>query len=264
MYIITSFCCGQKYLPIREKWLQRIKKTCKHAKDIRLYDKIYVSLENKYGWWDVLRLNNILLLSSETNIPVVQVDMDIIMEKDIQPLVDLCYDFIISTEIGGNKAYPTECSSVLGFGVCSGFYILKPSAASFFKRMLHLMYEQIYGSYSDQVNLMHYIMNNKHEIREETCVFDGTTYTNKIISIDGIKICVLDFELVIRDPVFSKGQFANHINIDNVGGTMQFLRYFDEPLESLPLSCRCGKKHLGNSEICIHVSMRSKKSYNIL
>ena len=73
-------------------------------------------------------------------------------------------------------------------------------------------------------------MNNKHEIREETCVFDGTTYTNKIISIDGIKICVLDFEIIIRDPVFSKGQFANHINIYNVGGTIQFLRYFDKPV----------------------------------
>lgn len=113
-------------------------------------------------------------------------------------------------------------------------------------------------SYSDQVNLMNYIVKNHHTVMEEYAEFDGKTYKNKIINIDGIKICVLDFNIVIRDPILNDGQFANHINIDNIGGTANFLRYFDTPLDKLPLTCRCGKKHLGDNSVCPHIEIRKK------
>jgi hypothetical protein len=90
-------------------------------------------------------------------------------------------------------------------------------------------------------------------------VLDGIQYTNKIIDIDNIKICVLDFNIITRDPVTQNGQFGNHINIDNVGGTSNFLKYFYEPLENLPLTCRCGKTHLGDYNICPHITLRGKK-----
>lgn len=75
--------------------------------------------------------------------------------------------------------------------------------------------------------------------------------------LDNIKICVLDFNIVTRDPIINNGQFANHINIDNVGGVFSYLRYFNEVLETLPLTCRCGKKHLGDNNICKHIQIRN-------
>jgi len=258
-YYITTFCYGSKYLPIQEKWIERINDKCKNAM-IKIYDNINIPIPSyDYAWWDIIRLHNNLLLSMETQKPIVQIDMDIIIEKDIESIVHLDYDFIISTEIGGDTAYPTECSQKLGFGVCSGFYIIKPSGYGFLSNLLSFMKEKKYNSCSDQVNLMHYIVEHPHNIVEEQIWLDGIEYKNKIIHIDDIKICVLDFEMVIRDPIVSKGQFANHINIDNVGGTHLFLKYFDEPLEHLPLTCRCGK--LGNTNICHHKELQdvSKK-----
>lgn len=83
-------------------------------------------------------------------------------------------------------------------------------------------------------------------------MINNKTYINKIITIGETKICVLDFQLITRDPTRNNGQFANHINIDNVGGVQPFIRYFYNDLETLPLTCRCGKTHLGNYETCIH------------
>jgi len=185
-------------------------------------------------------------------IKVIHIDLDIIIEKDIQQLIDLPYDIIISKEIGGPKAYPPECSSKIGFGVCSGFYILHPSSISFMSNILNFMKTYKFNNYSDQVNLMNYITNDESKkITEEKIILDGREYTNKIIEIDNIKICVLDFNIVTRDPIYNNGQFANHINVDNVGGTNNFIRYFYEDLEKLPLTCRCGK--LGDTNICSHI-----------
>jgi len=51
----------------------------------------------------------------------------------------------------------------------------------------------------------------------------------------------------------------NIINIDNVGGPINFLKYYDEDLEKLPLTCRCGKTHLGDNNICQHIDLRKNR-----
>lgn len=178
--------------------------------------------------------------------------MDIIIENEIECLVNLPYDFIISTEIGGNQSFPKECSQILGFGVCSGFYILKPSSLAFINKNLSNMTTKTYNSLSDQVNIMNYIVNNNYKVYDSECVLNGITFKNKIIEIDDINICVLDFDIIIRDPITTKNQYGNHINIDNVGGSDNFIKYFYEPLEKLPLTCRCGKTHLGDYNVCKH------------
>ena len=248
---------GGKYEPILPKWTECIKAKCADA-NLVVHNKINTELRHghDYAWWDVVRLHNNIEIMLKTGRPVVHVDIDVIVEKDIRPLVDLDYDIIISTEIGGDSAYPTKCSKVLGFGMCSGFYAIKPAALKFLIRMLASMKNQQYGTYSDQVTIMNYIVNSVYKLSTEEVVFDGIKYTNRIIEIDGIKICVIDFNAVIRDPIVNAGQFANHINIDNVGGTQNFLRYFDEDLEKLPLTCRCGKTHLGDHGKCPHIAMR--------
>ena len=258
-YYATTFCSGSKYEPIKEKWEQRIKNTCKNA-SVKIFTENNINLPKsyEYAWWDLVRLHNNLNIISQTNKVVVNIDMDLIIEKDIGPLVDLDYDFIISTEIGNDNAYPKECSKILGFGVCTGFYIIKPSAINFMKNIYESMQIHKYNSYSDQVNIMKFIVNNNHRISNEEIILDNIKYTNKIIEIDNIKICVLDFNIITRDPILNIGQFGNHINVDNVDGTENFLKYYDNDLESLPLTCRCGKIHLGDNNICKHIELRNK------
>ena len=259
-YIISTICIGAKYEPIKNHWLNRIKNKCTKTKEIIIFDNTNILKSEvpsyEYAWWDVVRLSKNISLCLKENKPIVHIDMDIIIEKEIEEIVSLPYDFIISTEIGGNQSFPKECSQKIGFGVCSGFYVIKKEALNFMMKILNNMKNKIFNSLSDQVNIMNYIVNNKHEIKEEVCMLNGVEFKNRIIEIDNIKICVLDFEIIIRDPVFSKEQFGNHINIDNVDGVNNFIKYFYEPLESLPLTCRCNKKHLGDHNICKHINMR--------
>jgi hypothetical protein len=42
------------------------------------------------------------------------------------------------------------------------------------------------------------------------------------------------------------------------GGGLIFLKYYDTDLELLPLTCRCGKTHLGDNSICTHIKIRNK------
>ena len=265
-YYVTTFCSGDTYTPIVEKWIERIKQKCVNSiTEIFTSCSIHLNYGLSYAWWDVVRLHNNINLLKDHQKPVVHIDLDIIIEKDIEPIVELPYDIIISTEIGKDEAYPKECSKILGFGVCSGFYVIKPTALKFMTNIYNLMINQHYNNYSDQVTLMNYIVNNEYTISYEEIEFDSSSrvkvrYMNTIIHIDQIKICVLDFNIIIRDPINSDNQFGNHINIGNVGGTQQFLRYFDEPLESLPLTCRCGKIHLGDSSVCKHIEIRNIKN----
>ena len=238
-YIITTICVGSKYERIKPHWINRINDKCKN-KEIIIFDKTNSKIiSHEYGWWDIVRLDKNILLCCDKNVPIVHVDIDIIVEKELEEIVNLPYDFIISTEIGGNESFPKECSQKLGFGVCTGFYVIKNSALDFMLKILNNMKNKTYGSLSDQVNIMNYIVNTPHVVKIEECVLNNVTFKNKIIEIDNIKICVLDFDIITRNPFSIKNQFANHINIDNVKGVNNFIKYFYEPLENLPLTCGC-------------------------
>jgi hypothetical protein len=261
-YFLTTFCYGKKYEPILSKWTERIKEKCSNC-EIKVFNDINVLsntlfTQNYPGYIWAIRLKHNLDLLLKTSIPVVMCDLDVIIEKDIQPIVNLEFDIIISKEIGESNAYPKDCSEKLGFGVCCGFMILKQTAKEFMLNVFKNMSFKTYNTYDDQVNLMNYIVNNNYTVSDEEIILDGIKYTNKIIQINNIKICVLDFNIIVRDPIFINGQFANHINIDNVGGTSNFLKYYDNKLENLPLTCRCGKIHLGDNNICKHIELRKK------
>jgi len=262
--IIVSFNFGNKYLPVKDHWYKRVDEKCGNHSNIEIIldnilNNINFQINYEYAWWDVVRLNYIYENIIKFNKPVIHIDQDIIIEKDIKPLIELPFDIIISKEIGENKAFPSECSKVIGFGVCSGFYILKPTSIKFISNILQNMKIKKYGSYSDQVNIMNYIINNNYKIIEDKIILNNKEYTNKVILIDNIQICVLDFNLITRDPIINDGQFANHINIDNVGGVQNFIKYFYEDIEKLPLTCRCGKQHLGDNNKCNHIDIRKNK-----
>lgn len=266
IYNITTLCVGDKYIPIKEHWIKRIKEKCKNGSitiinDMNILIKNQLPFEMDYGGYNwAVRLKHNLDILIKTNIPVVMCDMDIIIEKDIEPLVNLPYDIIVSKEIGGSESYPKECSSKLGFGICCGFMIIKPSASDVIKQVFNNMLMKKYKTYDDQINFMNYIVNSEYKIRLEECELDNIKYINRIIKIDKIEICVLDFNIIIRDPMFSEEQYGNHINVGNVGGTDNFIKYFYQPIEELPLTCRCGKKELGDNSICKHIELRKNCS----
>ena len=251
MYTITTYCAGSNYEQLVFSWHRRITDTCKDAL-ININRLTSLPISRQYAWWDVMRLHENLEHLHSTNKPVIHIDLDLIIEKNITPIVNLDYDIIISTEIGLQNSFPRECSNILGFGVCTGFYILKPSSYEFMKTIYSHMYNRTYDSYSDQVTLMNYIVKNSYSLSYDYPIINGIKYTNTIIHIDGIKICVLDYNLIVRDPLVQLHQFGNHINIDNVGGGINFLKYYNTPMSSLPLTCRCELKHLGGSGVCVH------------
>lgn len=237
-YYMTTFCYGKKFTPILPKWTERIAHTCKKA-IVCIWDKVDIELDYRcYGWYDLIRLyHNLEILHREMK-PVVHVDMDLIITKDIEPLVQLDYDLIFSTENDGNRAYPPDCSKILGFGICTGFYILKPASFQFMSSIMELMHNRVYKDYSDQVTLMNYFVSNPHVLKEEEVRIDGVVYTNKVIEINNLRIGVLDLRLITREPKQKGNPFGNHIVIDNVGGTQNFLRYFDEDLDLVNAQCR--------------------------
>jgi hypothetical protein len=186
------------------------------------------------AWWDVLRLKYIIDLLLREKKPIVHCDIDIILEKNIEELVNLPYSTIISKEHFGNQAYPKECSQLLGFGVCTGFYIVKYESVPFLLQLYKSMFKKEFGVYSDQVTMMHLF--TKPEISKVEKIYDHSNSFEHILihyhiqSEEKQRILVLDMDALTRDPLSISKQYGNHINIDSVGGNREFIRYFYEPL----------------------------------
>jgi len=249
VYTITTFCHGPKYTPILPHWKKCIENTCPNA-SIDILDKIDLKLNmNKYAWWDVLRLYKNLEIIKRTDRPIVHIDLDVIVKKDITPLVQLDYDIIFSRDIGYTKVSPPEFSERFGFVISSGFHVIKPGGRLFMNKIMGLMGRLTHNSYSDSFNIMKYILGHEHTIEPD----DWGSYKNTIINIEGTRICVLDFGIIEREPLFDREQYAYHINVDNVGGYKEFVKFFTEPLESLPTPCRC---RLINLPECPHMITR--------
>jgi hypothetical protein len=249
-FIITTQCTGNKYEHILPHWIKRIERVCPQAEIKVLKDVLFHVNFSEYAWWDANRILSIMNDLKNKDCPVVHCDIDVIVEKDLQPLVALPYDFIISTEPRG---FPLELTQQLGFGLCSGFYIAKRGSLP----LLEIMFtKMITGtSYSDQVNLQQHILDHKYTITE-------TEYGKEITLENGFCILGLAEKYVTRDPIYQREQFANHINIDNVGGPQWFIKFFYEPLETLPLACTCGKKNRGDDSVCPHIAIRNSNLNN--
>ena len=74
-------------------------------------------------------------------------------------------------------------------------------------------------------------MNRLEKKTGHQIILGGNADLSLLFLFCGIKIGVLDFAMVIRDPILNNGQYANHINIDNVGGVIQFKKYFYDEIQ---------------------------------
>jgi hypothetical protein len=243
-YIVTTLCIGKKFEKIRPHWEKRVNQMTTNSL-IKIFDNSNINKKDdafkninyeKYAWWDILRLKNNIVLVEQYNKPVIHCDLDLILEKNITEIVNLPYEFIISQEHYGNEAMPINCSSILGFGVCTGFYIIKPSSLPFIKQIFNMMKNEYYDSYSDQITISNYIRENIEKTYKETIYLNNMIFENNIIKFKNsdIKICVLDFNLITRDPKVSGNQYGNHINITNAGSVENFIKFFYNKVENLP------------------------------
>jgi len=262
-YLITTICFGV-FEEIALHWKKKINNVCKNH-SIEIYNR-NTELKLNYSWafWDVIRLNNNIKNFYSLNIPIVHIDIDIVVEKNIEDIVNLPYDIIFSEEGKNFKdAWPVEYCNLLGFGICTGFYVIKKNSIPFMQNILNIMKTFEYNTYSDQHTLLCYIVNNKYTVHEENIVLDNKVYTNKIIEIDNIKICVLDFDIISRNPLIDKGQYGNHLNI-NLIGKNNLIDAFYKNVELIPLSCNCKKSNI----VCHHIELREKllkdKNYDIV
>lgn len=92
-YEITSLCFGIKYIKIINKWKNRILEKCNMDPKIIILTKDNIEIirkkieikkeidYNKYAWWDIFRLKNNIILLEKLKKPIVNIDLDIIIEK---------------------------------------------------------------------------------------------------------------------------------------------------------------------------------------
>jgi hypothetical protein len=173
MYSITTLCYGPKYTPIKPYWLCRAQQLLPNAY-IQIFDHPYALdysfIPGYHGYLWASRWKQNMDILEKTGDPVVMCDIDVIIEKNIDPLVRLPYDIVISKEIGNDGAYPKDCSIQLGFGLCAGFTIFKPSALSFMREIFENMRLRKYETYDDQVNIMKYIIVRQHSVSTTRCL----------------------------------------------------------------------------------------------
>jgi len=167
-YTITTFSSGDKYSPIENHWKKRVQELHPEAAVKILRNFIFKKKLSGYAWWDIVRLERMLKILRNKGCPVINCDLDLILAKNIRPLIDLEYDLIISKEVGGDMAFPPEISKQLGFGLCTGFYIAKKGSLPLLTKTLYSMKTNEYNSNSDQVTLMNYILKNKKSVNFKT------------------------------------------------------------------------------------------------
>jgi hypothetical protein len=135
-------CVHRYYHPYLKRWIQHFRRIgCDCDIHIIVLDKKKLSIKDtgvyvtyapqktlRWGVGDYIRLGYIreLLLK---NITCAQCDIDVMFKKNPLELCSVPHAGIFSCE--GAMGLPRSVSSVQGFVLCSGFYILKPASIPF-------------------------------------------------------------------------------------------------------------------------------------
>ncbi len=153
-----------------------------------------------YGAGDSERMRHILARLRQ-GVTCFQIDLDVRLKLDFRPMADLPYDFIISRAFG----VPKEVVEALGFVACTGFYIAKPAAAPLLEPILAELGPL--GIY-DQ-NLLNRRLKDAtwHQDRVTLGQFEGRI---DVCEHDGVSICVLPREAILRTPEMDASWFGNH------------------------------------------------------
>lgn len=153
-----------------------------------------------YGAGDSERLRHILTRLEE-GVTCYQIDLDVRLKLDFRPMADLPYDFIISRAFG----VPKEVVEELGFVGCTGFYVAKPAAAPLLRPLLAELGPV--GVYDQHTLNRRWRTWNWRQDRATMGGFEGRI---DVCEHEGVSICVLPAEAILRTPEMDASWFGNH------------------------------------------------------
>lgn len=242
-YTVATICFGQ-YDRLLEPWLNHIIPHIGHhqltvlgVRDIQIqhpnasYKKIQETIPlGEYGAWDYYRMMEGLEILKQNRI-FIHIDMDIVFNKSFRPLIELPYDIIFSREQNEENGFPLEPCQKIGFGLCSGFYIAKPSdrVREFIKHITETMYARRYNSYSDQVTIMNVLADMNLEWKSHIYTLDGRIYKNHSATLpNGTTVCILDLKIIPRYRRKNIGQIGSHLHVCTEYVSMEGQVYIDD------------------------------------
>jgi len=120
----------------------------------------------------------------------VHVDLDLAFFRDITPILQLPYDFIISRAF----AFPKDVSEKIGFVGCTGFYVAKPDSLPFLSYWIRLI-ERLTKVDQEAINQVF----GDLEWKELECVGDHCTYSHTVSTWNDVSILVLDSKMLPRN-----------------------------------------------------------------
>jgi len=146
--------------------------------------------EKTLGWGDgdLPRLKKITSLCANGSV-CVHMDLDLALLKNISPIIELNYDFIISRAF----AFPKRVVDKLGFVACTGFYIAKPESVPLLTEWIKRMESK---SQVDQLALNEIFENLEWNTIKKA--INNVEYTHAVSSWNNVSLLVLDSEVLPR------------------------------------------------------------------
>jgi hypothetical protein len=210
--VVVTSCYGERFWAAVPSWLARIRSITELPVEIvsldgRTWKAPHVRTINftpgrvlEYGSGDRERTEHIVSRLEEGRI-CLQIDLDVYLKRDVDPIVGLPYDFIVSRAF----RFPEDIVARLGFVACTGFYVAKPSALPLLRHLYSRLRE---GLVLDQAELNACLVES--EWHNETVELLGFQGVADVCECRGVKICVLPKEVIARDDDLETSWFGNH------------------------------------------------------
>jgi hypothetical protein len=154
----------------------------------------------RYGLGDKIRLAHIAARLVD-GVTCIQLDVDVELKRNVAPLVELPYDFIVSRAF----AAPDFAAAALGFVACTGFYVAKPSSLPLCRNILRRVARRDHDTDLDQYILNVLLVDAAEAGRHarETVALEGRDLEMDVFRVGRCRIGVLPAEAISRrdDPV---------------------------------------------------------------
>jgi hypothetical protein len=217
----VSVCYGSEFWAAVPGWARHIRKISDAPVDILSLDQqeyrdpaaristiaIDVGGRHTWGFGDMARLA-LIAGHLERGTACVQMDIDVLLKRDVSPLLSLPYDFIVSRA----SAQPKPIAERMGFVACTGFYIAKPDAIDLCHAILSHAENNTYDSDLDQIVLNNLLLEAKQQNlwNRRDIAFDHTQLSIDEFECFGCRIAVLPSAVIQRNADLGSSLFGNH------------------------------------------------------
>jgi hypothetical protein len=217
--IVVTACYGERFWAVVPKWTQHVAALTGLPIEIvsldgRTYQNEALRIRTKslshhykkagYGWGDLPRLQHILSLL-ENDITCIQIDLDVILKRSIDTLIQLPYDLIISRAF----SFPAEVAERFGFVMCTGFFIAKPGTVGLLRDLGQEIIDRRIKTNLDQgfLNLM---LVDSVSWQTQIMNLAGQPSGLSVCKYAGCTIAVLPAEAIARNSDLEASTFGNH------------------------------------------------------